>query len=372
MPIRNYLAAGLAAVSLSWGIVPALADEPIRIVVAGPITGPVAAFGDQMLRGARAAVEDINATGGVDGRQLELVVEDDQCDPKQAVSVANRVVAADQAAVIGHACSGATLPASEVYAEAQVPMITPISTNPLITERGDAFANVFRVVNRDDKEGVVAGDYIAKAYAGKKVAVLDDKGAYGQGIADEVRKRLKELNVPLTLSESFNPGEKDYAAMVLRLKAAGIDAIFIGGHPTEVGLIVRQAKELGYSPAVMGGNALSTNELVLVSGGTSDGVMFTSVADARRNPAAASVLERFRKSGYDPEGFTLYTYAAVQAVAQAMDAANSIGHAEVIKAMKEGQFHTVIGDIRFDEKGDLTKAPTMLFRWSGNEYEPLD
>ncbi len=372
MPIRNFVAAGLASVSLSWGIATALAEEPIRIAVAGPITGPVAAFGDQMLRGARAAVEDINAAGGVDGRLIELVVEDDQCDPKQAISVANRIVAANLAAVVGHACSGSTLPASEVYSESQIPMVTPISTNPLIIERGEAFGNVFRVVNRDDKEGVVAGDYIASTFAGKKVAVLDDKGAYGQGVADEVRKRLKQLEMPVALSESFNPGEKDYGALIVRLKSMGIEAIFFGAHPTEVGLIVRQAKELGFTPAVLGGNALSTNELVSVSGGASDGVVFTSVGDARRNPAAVEVLERFKKAGYDPEGFTLYTYAAVQALAQAMDAADSIEHAAVIKAMKEGRFHTAIGYIRFDEKGDLTEAPVMLFRWQGAEYEPLD
>lgn len=372
MSIRRYLAAGLAAAAVNWGVAPAWADEPIRIVVAGPMTGPVAAFGDQMLRGARAAVEDINAAGGVDGQQIDLVVEDDQCDPKQAVTVANRVVAANQAAVVGHACSGATLPASEVYAEEGIPMITPISTNPLITERGEAFSNVFRAINRDDKEGIVAGDYIAKNFAGKKVAVLDDKGAYGQGVAEEVRKRLQELNVPLTISTSFNAGEKDYSSIVLRLKEAGVDVVFFGGHPTEVGLIVRQAKELGFTPAVIGGNALSTNELVSVSGGASDGVVFTSVGDARRNPAAASVIEEFKESGYDPEGFTLYTYAAVQVLAQAMEAANSIEHAAVIDAMKSGQFHTVIGDIRFDAKGDLTDAPTVLFRWQGAEYQPLD
>ena len=235
--MRTLLAASAFAAVLGLGLsmstAPAQAED-IPIAVAGPMTGQLAAFGEQLRRGSEMAVKDINAAGGVLGKQLKLVVGDDQCDPKQAVQVANDLASQGVVFVAGHFCSGSSIPASAVYAEEGILEITPASTNPAYTEESHAkgITTLFRTCGRDDKQGLFAGPWIAKTFPGKNVAVLDDRSAYGQGLASETAKNMEANGLKPAMRENYTAGEKDFSAIISKMKAAKIDVVYIGGyHP---------------------------------------------------------------------------------------------------------------------------------------------
>jgi len=343
---------------------PARAD--ILIAAAGPVTGPLASLGEQMLAGARQVVADINEAGGVLGQKLELFVSDDQCDPKQAVSVANQLAAKKVAMVVGHICSGATLPAAQVYEQEGVVMISPAATTPEITEQGHRL--IFRTCGRDDMQGYVAGDFMAKRFKDKRIAVLHDKSAYGKGIADATRDALHRAGITEVLYDAFTAGEKDYTALVSRLKQTGAEAVFIGGYHTEAGLILRQMRAQGLDAAFVGGDTLVLREFWSVAGDAAENVHFTFVKDPRRNPLAAEVLSRFAAQGKTPDGYVLYTYAAVESWAEAAKRAGTLD-AENVAAMLHGQsFETVIGKLTFDPKGDVDLPTFEVYRWSKGDY----
>jgi branched-chain amino acid transport system substrate-binding protein len=351
--------------SAAW----AQGSGPIRVATAGPMTGQNASFGAQFRTGAEQAVADLNARGGVLGRQLVLEVGDDACDPRQAVSVANQLASRRVAVVAGHYCSGSSIPASKVYAEEGVLQITPGSTNPRYTDEGSW--NTFRVCGRDDQQGQVAGAYIAKNFAGKRVAILHDNSAYGKGLADETKKALNGAGMQETLYAAYTPGERDYNAVVSRLKQANVDVIYVGGYHTEAGLILRQAKEQGMNVTLIGGDALVTNEFWQITGAAGEGALMTFSSDPRRRPAAAEVVQRFRARNIDPEGYVLYTYAALQIWAQAAAKANSIDPRKVAEAMKGQPWQTVLGEISFDRKGDVTTPDYVFYVWKNGTYSEM-
>ena len=360
------LTTGLAVVA-AVGLFAGAASAQVKIALNGPITGQLASFGEQMKRGAEMAVADLNAKGGVNGQKVELVIGDDQCDPKQAVAVANRAAQEKVAAVIGHFCSGSSIPASDVYKEENILQITPASTNPKFTDRG--YKNVFRVCGRDDQQGIVAGDYIIDKYKGKKVAVLHDKTAYGQGLADETKKRLNSKGVKEAMYEAITPGEKDYSALVSKMKQAGIDLIYLGGYHPEGGLIVRQAKEQGLNAELMGGDALVDKQFWAISGPAGEGTLMTFDADPRKNPVAKPLVDKFKAQGYDPEGYTLYTYAAIQVWSEAATKAKSFKTADVEKAIRANKFSTVLNEVSFDAKGDTTTPAYKVYVWKNGSYD---
>jgi branched-chain amino acid transport system substrate-binding protein len=209
----------------------------IVIATAGPMTGQYASFGEQMRRGAEMAVADLNAKGGVMGKKLVLKIGDDACDPKQAVAVANQFVSDKVVFVAGHFCSGSSIPASQVYTEEGILQISPASTNPKLTDEGGP--NVFRVCGRDDQQGAVAGNYLADKFKGKRIGIIHDKTAYGKGLADETKKQLNKRGVKEALYEAYTAGEKDYSALVSKMKGENVDVVYVGGYHTEAGLIVR-------------------------------------------------------------------------------------------------------------------------------------
>jgi branched-chain amino acid transport system substrate-binding protein len=354
----------LSALVAGAAVLPARAD--ITIGVVGPITGPYAVFGDQMKRGAEWVIRELNAKGGVNGQKIELAIGDDACDPKQAVAAANLMAGKHVAVVIGHYCSGSSIPASSVYAENGILQISPASTNPTFTERG--MWNVFRTCGRDDKQGVTAGDYIAKTYKGKRIAVLHDKSAYGKGLADEMKKELNKRGVKETLYEGFNPGEKDYNALVTRLKAGKFDVVYIGGYHTEVGLIVRQAREARYNAQFISDDALATNELWTIANTAANGLLMTFGPDPRKNPAAKSTVDAMMKEKFDPEGYTLYTVAAIQVWAEAASKVGSMDPKKVAAAMHGASFNTVLGKLSFDAKGDILDPKYVFYVWKDGKY----
>jgi branched-chain amino acid transport system substrate-binding protein len=345
-------------------------SDTIPIAVVGPVTGQYASFGQQMKNGAQMAVEDINAAGGVLGKKLDLDIGDDACDPKQAVAVANQMVGNGVTLVAGHYCSGSSIPASKVYAEANLVQISPASTNPAFTD-DRAGPNIYRVCGRDDQQGGVAGKYLAKHFADKNIAFVHDKTAYGKGLADETKKAMNEAGKQEAMYEAITAGEKDYSALVSKLKQANIDVVYFGGYHTEAGLIIRQMRDQGMNTILMGGDALITQEFWSITGPAGEGTLMTFSPDPRKNPAAAEVVKRFKDKGIEPEGYVLYTYAAIQAWKQAADKAKSVDSAEVVKALNDAEFDTVIGKFKFDEKGDPNLPPYAVYRWSNGTYEQI-
>ncbi len=360
------LAASLSLASCGGGA----ESDTTPVSVVGPMTGQYATFGAQMKNGAEMAVNDINEAGGVLGKKLDLAIGDDACDPKQAVAVANQMTGGGAALIAGHYCSGSSIPASQVYGESDTVQISPASTNPAFTDNRPN-NNIYRVCGRDDQQGGIAGKYLAKHFADKNIAIVHDKTAYGKGFADEVKKALNEAGKQEVLYEAISAGEKDYSALVSKLKQAAVDAVFLGGYHTEAGLIVRQMRDQGLATVLMGGDALITQEYWSITGPAGEGTLMTFSPDPRKQPEAAEVVKRFKDKGIEPEGYVLYTYAAIQAWAQAAEKAGSTIAADVVKALNENEFDTVIGKFRFNDKGDPNLPPYAVYRWSNGSYEEI-
>jgi len=338
----------------------------ILIGVGGPVTGPNAAFGAQLQKGAEQAAADINAAGGINGEQVKIVLGDDVSDPKQGVSVANKFVADGVKFVVGHFNSGVSIPASEIYAENGILQISPASTNPTYTERG--LWNTFRTCGRDDQQGTVAGAFIAANFKDAKVAVIHDKTPYGQGLADETKKAMNEAGVTESLYEGINTGDKDFSALIAKMKDAGVSIVYYGGLHTEAGLIMRQMKDQGLQATLMSGDGIVSNELASIAGDAVDGTLMTFAPDPRKNPAAKDLVEKFRAAGFEPEAYTLYAYAAVQVIAEGAKAAGGTDPQAVAEAIKaKGPFATAIGELGFDEKGDITRPDYVMYTWKKGE-----
>jgi branched-chain amino acid transport system substrate-binding protein len=346
-------------------------DNTTPVAVVGPMTGQYASFGAQMKNGGEMAVTDINEAGGVLGKTLDLSIGDDACDPKQAVAVANQMSGAGAKLIAGHYCSGSSIPASKVYADGDMVQISPASTNPTFTD-DRAGPNIYRVCGRDDQQGGVAGKYLAANFADKNIAFVDDKTAYGKGLAAETKKAMGEAGKQAAMEESITAGEKDYSALVSKLKQANIDVVYFGGYHTEAGLIIRQMRDQGMNTILMGGDALITQEFWSITGDAGEGTLMTFSPDPRKNPAAAEVVKRFKDKGIEPEGYVLYTYAALQAWKQAAEKAKSIEKDEIVKALNDTEFDTVVGKFKFNEKGDPNLPPYAVYRWSNGTYEQID
>jgi branched-chain amino acid transport system substrate-binding protein len=357
------------ALGASIALSTAALAEDVTIAVAGPLTGGESAFGRQMKNGADQAVADINAAGGVLGKKLALDAEDDACDPKQARSVAEKIASAKIPFVAGHFCSSSSIPASEAYADGNVLQITPASTNPLFTER--KLWNVARVCGRDDQQGLVAAAYIAKNFKGKNIAILDDKTTYGKGLADETKKALNKAGIKEKLSESYNKGDKDFNAIVSRLKLEKIDLVYVGGYHQEAGLILRQMRDQGLKTVLMSGDALADKEYASITGPAGEGTLFTFGPDPRNKPTAKAIVAKFKANNIDPEGYALYTYSAMQVWSQAVKKAGTMDPKKVMDTIKAGAWDTVLGKIEIDAKGDLKQIDYVVYKWDaqGNYTE---
>ncbi len=359
----------LASAALSM-LMAGAASAQIKIATAGPMTGDYATFGAQMKAGAEQAVADLNAAGGVMGQQLELAVEDDRCDPKEAVAVANRVASSGAVLMAGHFCSGSSIPASAVYVEEGVVQISPASTNPALTDERPG-PGVYRVCGRDDQQGEVAGAYLAEKFPDAKVAILHDKSAYGKGLADATMAVMEAAGKKADLYEAYTAGEQDYTALVTKLKNEGVAVVYVGGYHTEAGLIKRQMVEQGMDAVLMSGDALVTDEYWEITGEAGEGTLMTFSPDPRNAAGAAELVEKFRANSIEPEGYVLYTYAAIQAWAQAVETAGSTDHAAVVTALDDGTFETVLGTLEFDDKGDVSLPGYVFYEWKAGEYAEM-
>ena len=348
----------LVILLVTW-ISPLNAD--ILIGFAGPMTGPRAWSGQQFQRGAEQAVSDINRRGGVLGQRLVLVVGDDASDARQAEAVAHKLVADGVSLVIGHRSSDMTRVGSKIYADAGIIQITPSSTNPELTELG--IRTFFRVCGRDDQQAILAGDYLHENWGAKSIGIVHDNSFYGHGLARHTRDRLNELGTSEAMFRAFDPGQLDYSELLAEVESLGIDVLYTGAYSAESALIVRQARDAGLDFQLVSGDALHNSDFGLIAGDATEGAIFTFDIDPRTRPEAKSIVQRFRAVDYEPEGYTIHTYAALQVWAQAAEEAGSIEADAVAAVMRNRSFNTVLGNLSFDEKGDLTQHDYAWYLW---------
>jgi branched-chain amino acid transport system substrate-binding protein len=363
LPVPAY--ARIAARPLAAGLLsarPALAETIIG--VAGPMSGSLVQFGDEMRDGAQQAIDDINAAGGVNGAPLALEAMDDKCDPKTADAVANQLAGKGAAMVVGHLCLGASLAAASVYVATHIVEISPGTTWPDYTDKRPG-PGIYRLAGRDDHQGVIAGEAIAHRFPDKAVTVIDDRSPYGKALADATRHAMNAAGKREAFTEEYDPGQRDFTGLAERLQAANIGVLYIGGYPTEAGLIARQIRASGLDTVIVGPDALVTDEYRDVAGDAAEGTLVTFTPDARENPTAVAAVQAFRDRGVEPEGYVLPSYAAVEVWAQAAKAAGSNDHDAVVKAMDGGRFATVHGDQRIDAKGDMSLPGFVLYEWRG-------
>lgn len=364
---RRFGAVGLLLAPVFCGA----AQADVTIAVVGPISGRFALLGEQVRRGVEVAVKDLNAQGGILNQKVTVVVGDDACEPGLATKVAKDLAAKKVKFVVGHLCSNASMRAAAIYAANDVLMISPVSTNPALTDDASkrGWKNIFRVSGRDDAQGVVAGRFLARSLKGQKVAILHDGSSYGKGLAVAARKGLRAAGARETMFEAYAAGGKTFAALISKMKEAGVSAVYIGGNHTDAGTMIRQAHEQGFKPKLFSGDILVNQEFWTIAGPAGEGTQMTYLPDQRKNESAKAILGRFAQENYDPKGYTLYAYAAVQVWAEAARRAKSIETAVLSKAIRQMSFTTVIGKLSFDRKGDVRNPDYVWYIWKNGRYQ---
>ncbi|GBL53098.1 ABC transporter substrate-binding protein [Pseudomonas citronellolis] len=352
----------LTAMALAGVASYSMAADTIKIALAGPVTGAVAQYGEMEFVGAKMAIEQINKAGGVDGKQLEGVVYDDACDPKQAVAVANKIVNDGVKFVVGHLCSSSTQPASDIYEDEGILMISPASTSPDITSRG--YKLIFRTIGLDNMQGPTAGKFIAEHVKPKIVAVIHDKQQYGEGIATAVKKTLEDAGVKVALFEGINAGDKDFSSLIAKLKQAKVDFVYYGGYHPELGLLLRQTSEKGLKVGFMGPEGVGNKEISAIAGPASEGLYVTLPKSFDQDPKNQALVAAFKAKNQDPSGpFVFPAYAAVQVIADSIKKAGSEDTEKVAAALRSNTFDTPTGALAFDEKGDLKNFNFVVYQW---------
>ncbi|MCE4223470.1 branched-chain amino acid ABC transporter substrate-binding protein [Methylobacterium sp. C25] len=350
-----------AAALLAWPAAASAAPAPIRIGLAAPLTGPDAGFGQGMQAGAEQAVADINRGGGVNGQKLQLVVRDDAGDPKQAAIVAKSFATDGVTLVVGHLNSGASAAALGVYEDAGIVAITPAAAWTSLTSRGAW--NVFRLCGSDAQQGALAGSWLAEHFAGKPVALINDKTAFGRGLADEATRALKERGGREALFEGISRGDKDFSGLVARMKAAKVDAVYFGGGSAEAALLVRAMRDGGFAGTFIGSDGILEKDFAQIAGPGADGTVMTLAPEPRklpdgkdRKPAASRPPEA--------EAFAARSYAAVEVLKGAIEATKSADARRVAEFLHSGRpLRTLLGDVAFDARGDLKNPPYGLVVW---------
>ncbi|MEW6109206.1 MAG: branched-chain amino acid ABC transporter substrate-binding protein [Nitrospirota bacterium] len=333
--------------------------DTVKIGIAGPMTGDQGKMGMDFRNGVSLAVDDWNSRGGILGKEIELIISDDQHDPKQAVSVANKMVNEGVVGVIGHFNSSCSIPASDVYNRAGIPMITPASTNPLLTEKG--YSGVFRVCGRDDQQGKTGADFVSAKLKLKKVAVIHDKTTYGQGLADEFKKALS-AGVEVVYYGGIVQGDKDFKGVLTSIRQKEPELIFFGGIYPEAGLLVRQASELGIKSPFMSGDGTIDPKFIEISGGkAAEGTYLTFSPDPNNIPSAKEFIEKYRSKYGELGPYSIYAFDAANIMLSAIKEAGSTDGKTVIGKLHSMEFFGALGRIKFDEKGDVTNSPYVIW-----------
>ncbi len=342
-------------------------QESVRIGVAGPMTGPEAKMGTDFRNGASIAMEEWNAKGGVLGKKVDLVIGDDQSDPKQAVAAANKLVNEGVVGVIGHFNSSCTIPASDVYSRAGIPMITPGSTNPLVTERG--YKEVFRVCGRDDQQGLVGADFVKNKLKLKRVAVIHDKTTYGQGLADEFKKNLGNA-VEVVYYAGVTKGDKDFKTVLTSIKEKKPELVYFGGIYPEAGLLVKQAREINLMvPFLSGDGTIDTKFIEIAGDKAAEGTYLTFGPDPKNIPAAKDFIEKYQKKFGELGPYSLYAYDAINMLLTAAKEAGTTQGKPIVEKLHSMEFASSFGKVRFTEKGDVSVAPYVVWITRNGKFE---
>jgi len=349
----------------------ALAAE-VKIGHVGPLTGGIAHLGKDNENGARLAVEEANAAGiKIDGKDVKFtfVAEDDQADPKVGTTVAQKLVDAKVAGVVGHLNSGTSIPASPIYNQAGIPVISGSATNPKLTEQG--FKNQFRVVGRDDQQGPAIASYLASAKKPKLVAVIDDATAYGEGIANEVEKTLKAANIKVLPREKGTDKTTDWKAVLTKLRGRNPDAVFYGGMDATGGPLMKQGRELGMKAVFSFGDGACTDKMKELAGDAAEGLL-CSQAGIPPQAASKKFLDAYKKKfNSDPLLYAPFTYDAVFLLIEAMKKADSSDPKKYLAELQKISYTGATGQIAFDEKGDRKDAEMTIFTMKGGKIEPI-
>ena len=365
----------LAALAASQAI---YAQDVVRIGHVGPKSGPIAHLGMDNELGAKLAVDDLNAKGVTIGGKkvkLELLGEDDAGDPKQGTAVAQKLVDAKVSGVVGHLNSGTTIPASRIYSDAGIPQISPSSTNPKYTRNG--YKTAFRVVADDVHLGGALGRYAVKELNGKSIAIIDDRTAYGQGVAEEFSKGAKAAGGNVVGHEFTNDKATDFTAILTTLKGKKPDIIFVGAMDATAGPLLRQMKQLGIDAKMMGGDGICSGELPkLASGAMGDGQVYCAEAggvDASQRKGMDDFRARFKATTkLDVQVYAPYSYDAVNVLVAAMVKAGSSDPAKYLPVLaKTDGYPGVTGVIGFDAKGDIKNGALTMFTYKGGERQAL-
>ncbi len=369
---RSAMMLALAGAMMA-GAAPVLADTVVKIGFAGPLTGPISHVGKDEQFGAQLALDDANAKGiSLAGQKVkfELMSEDDQADPRTATTVAQRLVDAGVKGVIGHVTSGAAIPASRIYEQAGIPAITPSSTSPKLTRQG--YKTTYRVIANDTQQGSAMAKFATGVLKAQRIAVIDDRTAYGQGLADALVDSLKQLGIKPVGREFTNDKATDFAAILTKLKAAKPDAIFYGGMDAQGAPLLKQMKQLGITAKYLGGDGACTAEMIKIAGAAMSGDVYCTQAGIPmdRMPAGKAFNERFTKRFSVPvQLYAPYSYDAANALIEAMKLANSSDPAHYLAQLQKVSFKGVTGNIAFDAQGDSREGGVALYQFNGGKWE---
>ncbi len=345
----------------------------IKIGVAGAHSGDLASYGLPTVNAAELVAEEINAAGGIDGKQIELIIEDDECSPEKATNAAAKLVGEQVAGVIGHICSGATRAALGIYKESDIMAISPSATSPPLTKSGE-YPNFLRTIAPDDSQAKLQADYALNNLGLKKIAILHDRGDYGKGLAEFVKGFIEEdARAEVVLFDGVTKGAVDYSAIINRVSESGAEGIIYGGYHPEAARLVAQMKKKGMDLVFIGGDGVKDETFVSVAGDAAEGVYATSPVDTSSNPVAQKAISDHKeKYGEEPGPFFLNAYAAALALTNAIDAADSTKYADVMEALKSEYVETPLGSISFDDKGDAVGVGFAMNQVKNGTYQEVE
>ena len=346
--------------------------KTIKIGVAGAHSGDLASYGLPSVKAAELVVANWNADGGVLGKQIELVVEDDVCKPEVATNTASKLVGEEVVAVIGHICSGATKAALGIYKDSNIPVISPSATNPPLTQSGD-YPNFFRTIAPDDAQALLDVEFAVNDLGLTRIAVLHDKGDYGKGFAEFVQTFLKEIpSVEIVMFEGIQVGAVDYSAIINKVDSTGAEAIIYGGYHPEASKLVGQMRSKGMDTVFISDDGVKDDTFIKVAKEAAEGVYASGPVDTTSNPLAIQATKEHQDEyGEDPGAFFLNAYAATQAVLNAIKAAGSADYEAISKALRTEYVETPLGNISFDEKGDAIGVGFSIYQVQNGQYVEL-
>ncbi len=372
---RNFKKVSIVAVAtlfLALTLSGAGLADTIKLGVAGPHSGDLASYGIPTIKAAELVVKEINAKGGVMGKQVELIVEDDVCKPEVATNTATKLVGEGVNVVLGHICSGATKAALGIYKDSKIVVMSPSATNPALTQSGD-YPNFYRTIASDDAQARLEVDFVLDILKVSKIAVLHDKGDYGKGLAEFAKKFIEEdSRAEVVLYEGITPGAMDYSAIVQKIKRNGAEAVIFGGYHPEASKIVTQMRKKKMGIPFISDDGVKDDTFIKVAGKYAEGVYATGPMDVSSNPMAAAANAAHKAAyGEDPGAFFLNAYAAALALLNAIEQSGSTDYDAISKSLQSDLVDTPLGKIKFDKMGDATGVGFSMYRVKDGAYIEL-